>query len=392
MGKHLYLQDSMKLPFLFALFFTTMFQSIHMMEKAAVSLEKLKRDPTSYYSWLPRDLHNELKQYFKHPAFEWIMYEHARINGYFPRILATPGHYLYSAIVNRKKNLFIADAPNGTIKIWNLDPWYYKESLEGHPSTIFNLLLYTKKNRLISRSENGIIQEWDLTTKQRTKILNDEPYASIAIDKEHKRLVLATRNTGTIKFLDLDTWQFQQELKTHKWPVCALTVDEINKKLISASFDCSIKVWNLTTLQHQETLSNGEYASIRHFAIDKINNHLFAGSSYIVTIWDLNNYQQLHRLILPTGNCIKLDAKTKQVYCIRDTIINSDHKVVIYNLEDQQLKNILDAADADTTLLISSMYEAVKKKTKLDLSDESRKKALELLPPTLQKTLQQKLQ
>ena len=357
------------------------------MEKSAVSLEELKKDPTSYYSWLPRDLHHELETIFKHPAFEWIMYENARIHGFFPHSLAILDHYLCSAIVNRKKNLFIAGTSNTAIEIWNLDPWYYKESLEGHTSTIWNLVLNANENLLISGDRHCIIQEWDLTTKKCTRILNeeDEPFASIAIDKEHRRLLLGARETGTIKFFDLNMWKLQQTLEAHERGVWVLIVYKKNNQLLSGSADGSIKIWDLETLQHQRTLNNVN--SISYFTIDKKNNHLFAGSSYAVTIWNLNNYQQLHRLMLPTEYLIRyIDAKTKKIYA------SSIKKVIVYNLEDPQMKKVLDAADADTTLLIHSIYEAIKNKIKLDVSDKSRKNAFELLPATLQAALQQQLQ
>ena len=357
------------------------------MEKTPTSLEALKRDANSYYGRLPSDLHHEVEKFFKHPSFEWIMHEHAKIHGYFPRSFATPDKYIAYATVDKKRNRFIAHHYSPQISIWSVDPWEFQESLQGGCLGNSTIVFDAKNNHVLSSGKNAIY-EWNLNTKQIKVILENVKRGALAIDKKRNHLILGEKETGEIKFFDLRSLLLQKQLKTNLLEIVSVTIDKHNH-LIAGSRNGCIDIWDIETFEHQKTLNDGQANPIEDLAVDKKNNHLFVESSKILTIWDLNNYKQLHRLILPTtGYITYIDAKTKQIYCIDQ----SQSAVVIYNLEDPALKKILDTADADITLLISSIYEAIRNKTKLDLSDKSRKKAFELLPPTLQKTLQQKLQ
>ena len=365
----------MKLSFLSALIFTTIFQNIYMMEKSAVSLEELKKDPTSYYSWLPPDLHNELKKIFKHPAFEWIMYEHARINGFFPHFIATPSYFSLTA--DREHNRLIAGTYSNTIEILNLDTGELQESLTGLPPTFPRIVFNATSNRVVA-TVPGAIQEWDLNTKQGKIIIHHNEYLScIAIDKLYTRLFLG--GLDGIKSYDLKSFELQKQLNSLS-EINALTLKK--NQLIAGLENGIINIYHPETLNHQKRLECGINQPIRTLALNK-NDKLFASTSDILYIWNLNTDQKLYcfhiltrRGLTSPGYIAHIETKTKKIYCID----YRHNRLVVYNLEDPQMKKILDTADADTTLLISSIYEAIKNKTKVDLSDKSRKKVLKLLP------------
>ena len=174
------------------------------MEKSCTPIDGLSKDKTSYYSWLPKELREEVCKFVINNslAVKWALHKHAESVGFgAKRLEVYEGHIDYwarcFAVAN---NRHISGSSDFMIKIWNLETWQCERALLGHTDWI--RCLAVANNRLISGSDDRTIKIWNL-----------------------------------------ETWQCEKTLRGHTGAIKCLTV--LNNRIISGSDDRTIKIWNL---------------------------------------------------------------------------------------------------------------------------------------------------
>ena len=85
---------------------------------------------------------------------------------------------------------------------------------------------------------------WDLRTCKERCQLDGGPYSAngISVDKAGKSFAIAT-DDGSIKIFNEDTTKLETTLKGHEDSVQDVVFDRNSKMIISASSDCTFRVW-----------------------------------------------------------------------------------------------------------------------------------------------------
>ena len=215
-------------------------------------------------------------------------------------------------------------------------------------SSTFGYLKITKNDFILTKNcgklvksykEHSFIKSFLFRYTESTKLIR-----SIQVDELSSKLVTASED-NTIKIWNLDTDEFLKKLTDHKnWVTGILILP--NNKLISASCDKTLKIWDLNSYECLITLVNqSEVYSLCLISHNQIACGCGDGS---INIWNLNNSKQvksfkahddLIRYLLFVNN-------TKLISC------SNDKKIKIWSLKTYECNKILEG-HSDTIYFVN---------------------------------------
>ena len=150
-----------------------------------------------------------------------------------------------------------ADTPKSenNIELWNIETKTH-QLLKGHSDKVISLAFSPNTRSLASGSMDKTIRLWDVETGTQQHVLTDANWIddrnrntgiTFAIAFNHYGETLATgTQRGRIHLWNTTTGTKQNTLTGHTRPITQIFIDEKAQKLISASHDQTILIWNLT--------------------------------------------------------------------------------------------------------------------------------------------------
>ncbi|KAI0793324.1 WD40 repeat-like protein [Abortiporus biennis] len=135
---------------------------------------------------------------------------------------------------------------------------------------------------LVSGSGDGVVRMWDMRTGQphRTLLGHTGPVTSIQFDELH---IVSGSLDKTIKIWDLRTGGIFETLK-YDHAVTALQFD--TRKIVAATGENGIKVYNRTSMQHSTLLTNGHTRPVEKLRY--MDKYLVSGGrDSVVKVWAL---------------------------------------------------------------------------------------------------------
>lgn len=138
-----------------------------------------------------------------------------------------------------------------TIKIWNKRTGALMQTLTGHRGPVN--AVQVRGNLLASASGDGMAKLWRLDTGMCIKEFHSRERGLACIEfSEDGRTIYAGGNDHVIFEYDTTTANVKRELSGHKELVRSLHLDSANGRIISGSYDHSIKVWNVHGGQNEQ--------------------------------------------------------------------------------------------------------------------------------------------
>ena len=369
----------------------------HAMEKPCTSIDDLRKDKTSFYSWLPAELQKELGKFMSDSAaLKWALHKHAESVGFNAKRLKGHTGSIKCLAMDKINNRLISGSLGATIKIWNPKTEHCEKTLEGHTDWITCLVV--AGNRIISGSHDRTIKIWNPETGHCEKTLQGHTGSIRCILVLNNRIISGSYD-NSIKIWNPETGQCEKTLQGHTGSIKCLAMDKINNRLISGSSeDGAIKIWNIETGHCEKTLqghtdsifclavanskiiSGSGYKTIKIWNPEKelcektleghasaisclivANNRIISGSyDNTIKIWDLETGHCCYSLEVPGGFIGHIDAAAGYAY------IANGSDIIILKLEDPTIKEALESS-MDATNLMESVYECSQKNKALDL-------------------------
>ena len=153
------------------------------------------------------------------------------------------GHHAGVLDVCIDKERIVTCSKDTTIKVWDRSTGRLIRTLLGHRGPVN--AVQVRGNLLASASGDGMSKLWRLEDGVCIKEFQSKDRGLACVEfSENGRTIFAGGNDQVIYEYDTVTGQRIRELKGHKDLVRSLHLDSANKRIISGSYDHSIKVWD----------------------------------------------------------------------------------------------------------------------------------------------------
>ncbi|KAG8981618.1 hypothetical protein FRB94_006685 [Tulasnella sp. JGI-2019a] len=165
----------------------------------------------------------------------------------------------------------VSCSKDSLVRIWCRETLELYASLSGHEGPVNAVGL--QGGRVVSASGDGRMILWDLATKERLRVFqgHDRGLACVEFKNDY---IISGSNDRKIKLWSAHTGECLITLSGHELLVRALSFDSASGKLLSASYDRTVKVWDV--VDGSTVGGNGTVAATcaRKFE-DKHASHVF---------------------------------------------------------------------------------------------------------------------
>jgi F-box and WD-40 domain protein 1/11 len=140
----------------------------------------------------------------------------------------------------------ISCSKDTTICIWDRETGRLIKRLLGHKGPVNALQL--RGDLLVSASGDGVAKLWNIASGVCVKEFSSKDHGLACIEfSEDARTILAGGNDQVIYQYDANTGDMVGEIKGHSGLVRSLHLDTLNNRIVSGSYDFSVKVFDATS-------------------------------------------------------------------------------------------------------------------------------------------------
>jgi F-box and WD-40 domain protein 1/11 len=172
-----------------------------------------------------------------HTAIVWSIKENYR------PLYRLRGHTAGVLDVCIDERYIVTCSKDTTICVWSRDSGELIKKLTGHRGPVNAVQM--RGNLLASASGDGMAKLWNLTGGLCVKEFSSKDRGLACVEfSEDGRSILAGGNDQVIYEYDTNTGDLVRELIGHKGLVRSLHLDSSNNRVVSGSYDMSVKVWD----------------------------------------------------------------------------------------------------------------------------------------------------
>ncbi len=162
------------------------------------------------------------------------------------RVMEGHAEGVRQVVISQHGRLAVSASNDQTLKVWDLASGRVEHTLRGHGGPVTAVALTPDGQQAVSASNDHTLKVWDLTTGRlrRTLLGHSLRVLSVAVhpDGDHALSASADR---TLKVWDLTTGRCMQTLAGHTNWVQSVTVTPDGRNAVSASYDRTLKIWDL---------------------------------------------------------------------------------------------------------------------------------------------------
>ncbi|KAL1574274.1 periodic tryptophan protein [Candida albicans] len=214
-------------------------------------------------------------------------------------ILKQQGHFdsMNTLCYSPDGSRLVTGSDDGKIKIWDVRSGFCLMTFTEHTSAVTQVQFAKRGQVLFSSSLDGTIRAWDLIRFRNFKTFTATSrvqFNCLAVDPSGEVIVGGSQDTFEIYVWSVQTGQLLDSLTGHEGPISCLTFGKENSILASASWDKTIRIWNIfsrnQTVEPIEIQSDALCLTMRpdckELAVSTLDGH--------VTIFDIEDAKQLH--------------------------------------------------------------------------------------------------
>ncbi|CUM66044.1 uncharacterized protein PRCAT00003698001 [Priceomyces carsonii] len=214
-------------------------------------------------------------------------------------ILKEQGHFdsLNSLCYSPDGSRIATASDDGKIKIWDVISGFCLMTFSEHSSSVTEVKFAKRGQVLFSSSMDGTVRAWDLIRFRNFRTFTAPEriqFNSLAVDPSGEVVVAGSLDSFEIYIWSVQTGQLLDMLTGHEGPVSCLTFGSESSILASASWDKTIRVWDIFGRSQQvepiEITSDALCLSMRpdskEISVSTLDGH--------ITVFDIASAKQLH--------------------------------------------------------------------------------------------------
>ena len=156
------------------------------------------------------------------------------------------GSEVKSLTTSQKIGKGAAGARDGEVKIFSLSTMKNLRNIQAHKADISDLTIIGESKKLVTSSWDGECKIWNLSSYElETQLISqNERIRSLAATQDGSKVALGL-NSGNILVINLDEPSNVKKIHGHTDVVASLSIDSTGERLVSGSWDRSIRIWSL---------------------------------------------------------------------------------------------------------------------------------------------------
>lgn len=172
---------------------------------------------------------------------------------------------------------------------WDLAKGTVERSWGGHKAAI-SAVSAGAEGRLYSAGQDGFVHVWDKGQIVRSHAAHAEPIVAMTLNQAQTRLYTASGDK-TVKVWNTATGKLEQTLTGHTAPVTSIVLGKDGKRAYTGSGDRTIKIWDLESGKAVATLT-GHSEGVNAVALSADESWLASGSDdTAIRVWPIKNDQ-----------------------------------------------------------------------------------------------------
>jgi WD40 repeat protein len=188
----------------------------------------------------------------------------------------------------------VSGSVDTTVRIWDLKSGECRKVLAGHSDTVSCIAFSTCGNKILSGSYDQTVRVWDIKSGLCNKIIECDGLEvdALAVVRNETSVILGEstwqdEDYAHLRILNYASGETFGELEGHTAKISSIRIGIDNKKIVSGSWDKTIRVWDLESGECTHAFY-GNTALVNSISIDSKKDRVFSGSlDGTIRVWDL---------------------------------------------------------------------------------------------------------
>jgi len=191
---------------------------------------------------------------------------------------------------------FLVTVDGDVAKVWNIPSGRLYKTLRGHTKRVHSARFNSSGTRIVTTSEDGSIKMWDIASARvfREIQITDKGWTYSAVFNPRGGSIAVGAQEGLLEVWDVNNGKRIMRLRGHSRAINTVRFDKNGSRLLSASVDNSVKLWEIPSGRLIRTFSGRSFDSADFSPDGKFI--LTANDGGKAIIWRVKNGQKVMQL------------------------------------------------------------------------------------------------
>lgn len=263
-------------------------------------------------------------------------------------------------VPNRQR--VISASADHTLMLWDFITGRTIHTFRGHTDWVYTVAVTRNGKHAVSGSADRTVRVWDVERGQQQKVLPDhlDEVRKVVLTSDSSLAIATIRadeqagasvEQGEIKIWDWKRGAVSHVLRGHVDLVTDLIVLSDNQHVISASWDGTIRIWDVIRgLEMKNIRAHKTRRDLRIVLLSNERQLVSVEERGLITIWDILSGEALYRLDSPCNHITSLATSSDSRYLI---ITARDGSLALWNVATRKMDFVYRASNALSACSIS---------------------------------------